>query len=109
MRLYIVITISITLFKIIAKLYKLLSIVFCTKCFASSIVYGNGAPANHFVTLILFTLVFSTEERKFKTTTYKGNLDALKNSKKEKKKYDVRQPRFTSEDLRPVGGDDYEY
>lgn len=39
-----------------------------------------------FVTLILFTLVFSTEERKFKTTTYKGNLDALKNSKKEKKK-----------------------
>lgn len=39
-----------------------------------------------FVTLLLFTLVFSTEERKFKTTTYKGNLDALKNSKKTKKK-----------------------
>ena len=30
-------------------------------------------------------------------------------SKKEKKKYDVRQRRFTSEDLRPIGGDDYEY
>ena len=29
--------------------------------------------------------------------------------KKEKKKYDVRQRRFTSEDLRPVGGDDYEF
>ena len=29
--------------------------------------------------------------------------------KKEKIKYDVRQRRFTSEDLRPVGGEDYEY
>lgn len=39
-----------------------------------------------FVTLLLFTLVFSTEERKYKTTTYKGNLDALKKNKHEKKK-----------------------
>ena len=39
-----------------------------------------------FVTLILFTLVFSTEERKFKTTTYKGDLDALKKKKTEKRK-----------------------
>ena len=39
-----------------------------------------------FVTLLLFTLVFSTEERKFKTTTYKGDLDALKKKKHEKKK-----------------------
>ena len=30
-------------------------------------------------------------------------------SKKEKKNYDVRQRRFTSEDLRPVGSDDDEY
>ena len=39
-----------------------------------------------FVTLLLFTLVFSTEERKYKTTTYKGDLDALKKKKNEKKK-----------------------
>ena len=29
--------------------------------------------------------------------------------KNEQKKYVTRQSRFTSEDLRPVGGDDYEY
>jgi signal peptidase len=39
-----------------------------------------------FVTLLLFTLVFSTEEKKFKTTTYKGDLEALKKKKHEKKK-----------------------
>ena len=37
-------------------------------------------------TLLLFTLVFSTEEKKFKTTTYKGDLEALKKKKHEKKK-----------------------
>lgn len=39
-----------------------------------------------FVTLLLFTLVFSTEEKKFKTTTYKGDLEALKKKKHEKKR-----------------------
>jgi len=39
-----------------------------------------------FITLLLFTLVFSTEEKKFKTTTYKGDLEALKKKKHEKKK-----------------------
>ncbi len=42
-----------------------------------------------FVTLILFTLVFSTEERKFKTTTYKGDLSYLKKSKPTKKRVSV--------------------
>ena len=32
-----------------------------------------------------------------------------KYNENEQKKYDVRQPRFTSEDLRPVGSDDDEY
>ena len=40
-----------------------------------------------FITLLLFTLVFSTEERKYKTTTYKGDLSALKSSNKRLKKY----------------------
>lgn len=39
-----------------------------------------------FITLLLFTLVFSTEEKKFKTTTYKGDLEALKKKKHEKKR-----------------------
>lgn len=39
-----------------------------------------------FITLLLFTLVFSTEEKKFKTTTYKGDFDALKQKKHEKKR-----------------------
>ena len=39
-----------------------------------------------FITLLLFTLVFSTEERKYKTTTYKGDLSALKSSNKKTKK-----------------------
>ncbi len=42
-----------------------------------------------FVTLLLFTLVFSTEERKYKTTTYKGDLDYLKKSKKTKQKVSI--------------------
>lgn len=42
-----------------------------------------------FVTLLLFTLVFSTEERKFKTTTYKGRLDYFTEFEKTKRKKKV--------------------